>query len=133
MIDIDNFKQINDQHGHAAGDEALEKMSDIFDLLFRNYDKPARMGGDEFCVILPNTSLENALLSAERLRNMVEVASFSMRDEDLKATVSIGVTVVDPNDAEYDEVIKRADKALYQAKENGRNQVAAEVPEVPDY
>ncbi|MDJ0882064.1 MAG: diguanylate cyclase [Gammaproteobacteria bacterium] len=125
MIDIDNFKQINDQYGHAAGDEALEKMSDIFDLLFRNYDRPARMGGDEFCIILPDTSLDNAILTAERLRQMVAVASFSVSNENIKATVSVGVTCVDLNDVDYDDVVKRADQALYTAKENGRNQVAS--------
>lgn len=132
FIDIDHFKSINDRNGHAIGDEVLENFANVFELIFRPYDSIARFGGDEFCILLTETALEKAINSAERLRQVVEKSIFSITDESVKVTISIGVSEVKYSDTHYDEVIQRADRALYLAKENGRNQVQSQPAETID-
>lgn len=125
MIDLDRFKSINDTHGHAAGDKILRRFTSLTRPQLREYDFFARLGGEEFAVLLPDTPEAVALAIAERLR--VQAASALLPDsEDGKpATVSIGVAQLDTEDTNIDQLIQRADLALYAAKRGGRNRVRA--------
>jgi len=123
MIDIDHFKKVNDTYGHAAGDLVLKQLSDSFEVIFRSYDRAARVGGEEFCILLHHTTLEHALVSAIRFRQTVQKSSFTIADEDIRITVSIGLSEVTASDLSFTDVIERADKALSKAKNNGRDQV----------
>jgi diguanylate cyclase (GGDEF)-like protein len=119
MIDIDEFKNINDQLGHAIGDNVLSEIAKLIVATKRKADIAARFGGDEFLVLLPETSEKNALVLAERLRK--EVESYAVwRDRQLKVTVSIGIAEANE---ELVPLVKWADDALYRAKRAGRNQV----------
>ena len=127
MIDIDHFKQINDQHGHAAGDQALCWLSQMLRQHVRPYDLLARLGGEEFCVVLPDVSPEKARATAERLCHAP--LSFAPADGAplLTMTVSIGLACSQTQpDAEPDALLARADRALYQAKAAGRNRVVVD-------
>lgn len=118
MIDIDNFKQINDAHGHIAGDNCLRKMVSIAKNSIRSEDILGRFGGDEFIIIMYETSPVKAYLVAERFRKKVESTS------DPYFTVSIGVASY-PTDAENTkDLVIAVDKALYMSKEGGRNKVS---------
>ena len=123
MLDIDFFKRINDQHGHAAGDEALRIFSAVLGKATRAVDLLGRIGGEEFTVILPETGLEGGLLIAERIRAAVEAASFVFHhSEPIRFTVSIGLSPLQAGDS-LDSLLARADHALYQAKHAGRNRI----------
>lgn len=128
MIDIDHFKEINDQFGHRTGDEVLQCVAQALVRNVRGCDMVSRYGGDEFIIILPETSAHNARYCAERLRKLVEVISFRVvkndeSSEKIELTISTGV-VGYPEDGETREVlIDQADKALYKAKHQGCNQV----------
>jgi diguanylate cyclase (GGDEF)-like protein len=123
MLDIDFFKRINDQHGHAAGDEALRSFSRVLIRETRVVDLLGRIGGEEFTVVLPETGREEASLIAERLRKAVEKASFVFHHSaPISFTVSIGVALLQAGDC-LDSLLARADKALYLAKHSGRNRV----------
>ena len=123
MLDIDFFKRINDQHGHAAGDEALRVFSAVLGKETRAVDLLGRIGGEEFAVVLPETGLEAGLLIAERVRAAVEQASFVFHHSaPISFTVSIGVSLLQAGD-NLDSLLARADNALYQAKHAGRNRV----------
>lgn len=117
MIDVDGFKEINDNGGHAAGDEALKQLSEIFRSNLRVSDLVARLGGDEFMAILPDTGLSAAILTAEKLRAAVDRSSLK------NLTVSIGVTSASVADGAGDGVMQRADGHLYEAKKMGRNRI----------
>ncbi|MCS7279556.1 MAG: diguanylate cyclase [Thermodesulfobacteriaceae bacterium] len=119
MIDIDNFKSINDNYGHEMGDVVLKKLAEIFLNNIRATDVASRWGGEEFLILLPNTNLDNALLIAERIRRQVEALKI---DNLSKITVSIGVTAYNGNE-NINELISRADMALYEAKTSGKNTV----------
>lgn len=124
MLDLDNFKLINDTHGHHAGDEVLQSFSQTCLRTLREIDIIARIGGEEFVVLMPETSSEQAFEAAERLRVALEESEVVMeRGESLHFTVSIGVTCLCAADQNIDEVLKRADEAMYQAKHDGRNAV----------
>ncbi|HOF32972.1 MAG TPA: sensor domain-containing diguanylate cyclase [Spirochaetota bacterium] len=126
ISDIDHFKKFNDTYGHQQGDIVLKEVAVIFKEAFRKLDVPARYGGEEFAVILPDTDIEKAVMIASRYRKRVEAYEFTGQKEPLHVTVSIGVAQYDPNrDFEKRDIIERADKALYKAKESGRNRVAA--------
>jgi len=120
MIDIDHFKEVNDKHGHKVGDKVLVEFADVIKENLRVSDIYARWGGEEFIVLMPETKIEQALKVAERLRKAVENYSFS---DISKLTISIGVVQKPPLEMKIDEVIIRADNALYKAKNNGRNRV----------
>lgn len=123
MIDIDFFKQINDRHGHAAGDEALRIFSGVLGKETRAFDLPGRIGGEEFAVVLPETTIEAGLQIAERLRETVEKSSFVFHDSPaIRFTVSIGASPLQAGD-NLDSLLARADDALYRAKRAGRNRV----------
>ncbi|MCP4136968.1 MAG: diguanylate cyclase [bacterium] len=119
MFDIDHFKEINDMHGHQVGDEVLSRVSAILKSRLRRVDIVGRYGGEEFLVILTNTNLEQGITTAEKIRHDIEELTWSF--EGLKTTISGGVCAHENgNDV---ELIKKADKLLYLAKENGRNRI----------
>jgi diguanylate cyclase (GGDEF)-like protein len=119
MIDLDYFKLINDEFGHDVGDQVLKAVSQVIQSGLRPYDHLGRVGGEEFAVILPNTGSDEAMAVADRLLD--KVMDYRHPDyPELSVTVSIGVTQVKPDD-DLDKLMKRADQALYQSKENGRN------------
>lgn len=123
MMDIDHFKSINDTHGHAVGDEILKIFARRMLDSLRSFDLVARLGGEEFVVILPDISIDMAYFIAERLRKMIADEPFacSAVGGTVNVTTSIGATIVDDADVTMEQVLKRADDALYQAKEGGRN------------
>ena len=128
MIDIDHFKPINDTHGHKAGDEALKIFAQRLKDNLRDFDLVARLGGEEFVAILPDVSERRTFVVAERLRRAISDEAFEVGSKEgpINITTSIGGTIIDFEDHTVQEVIDRADKALYEAKEGGRNCVVFE-------
>ena len=126
VIDADQFKSINDAHGHHAGDIVLRSLSLVAMEQKRAQDTFGRLGGEEFGLILPGTTLEQAKVVAERIRKVWEQTPSNMDGRLIHSTVSIGVAEVCRNDASFDQVLRRADLMMYKAKEQGRNQIAAE-------
>lgn len=127
ITDIDRFKQVNDTFGHDAGDEVLREFANRVRATVRGADLACRFGGEEFVVIMPDTTPETAAIVAERLRSMVESRPFSLRGHPsgLQVTASIGVATIGPGIETPEQLIKQADRALYQAKNAGRNRVVA--------
>lgn len=123
VIDVDFFKRVNDSHGHATGDEVLIGVAQTMKACARGTDVVARFGGEEFLVFLPNTDDDQAYAMAERMRLAVMTGNHASVTPPLAVTISLGISTVAPHDAIIDEVIARADRALYQAKQCGRNQV----------
>jgi len=125
MVDLDNFKQVNDTHGHLMGDDVLRNVAMLLQHAVRTMDVVARYGGEEFVVVLPETSLAGATMFAERIRENVEAATFSgLRGVPLKLTASIGVSSYPSTTVQtVDDLFARADEALYRAKADGRNRV----------
>lgn len=117
MFDIDHFKQVNDEHGHLAGDKVLQEISALVQDNIRQSDFLARWGGEEFALLTPGVGLKNAAKFAEKLRNLIEQHDFSLGQV---ITCSFGVSCYQPNE-ETSTFIQRADQALYQAKKDGRN------------
>ena len=124
MIDADHFKLINDTHGHQTGDEVLCKLAVLIAERLRGHDLLGRYGGEEFCVVAPNTDIKGALVLAESLRKIISSASFATERGELSITVSIGISCC-PLEAQRNvkEVLAEADAALYDAKQTGRNKV----------
>lgn len=124
MIDVDHFKDVNDRHGHPAGDQVLREVARAIKDGVRTVDLVGRYGGEEFVAILPQTEAEEARLLAERLRSSVEGRSFETHGAVVRVSVSIGVaTCPSPSVASPDDLIREADRALYRAKQAGRNRV----------
>ncbi|MEJ7733874.1 MAG: GGDEF domain-containing protein [Polyangiaceae bacterium] len=123
MFDIDHFKRINDVHGHLAGDFVLKEMARIVQSRIRRDEVFARYGGEEFAIILPETSLEGAGALGETLRQKVAEHVFVFQADSIRATISIGAAVLKDTDRAANELIKRADEKLYEAKNGGRNRV----------
>lgn len=124
MLDIDNFKQINDAYGHQAGDLVLKKLAMIFQEVLRNIDITGRLGGEEFAVILPETNIEKASEVAERLREVISLTAVSLpAGFDIHFTVSIGISALLEKKTNVEALLNEADKALYKAKQSGRNKV----------
>ncbi|HCG7257464.1 TPA: GGDEF domain-containing protein [Vibrio parahaemolyticus] len=119
MIDIDYFKSINDEFGHAVGDDYLVQFSKLIHRNIRISDSFARWGGEEFVLLLPNTDEDSSMLVAEKLRSLIEKYIFSGPKN---ITVSIGISEFQLDDSSLEDAIERADTALYHSKENGRNQ-----------
>lgn len=123
MIDVDFFKKVNDTYGHSCGDYVLKEAAFLINEAFRKTDMVFRYGGEEFVVILTETNAQNAVIPLERLRKAVEENAFRYENQELKITISIGVTS-NLQDAQTPwQFFDFADKALYEAKENGRNQI----------
>ena len=120
FLDLDNFKLINDQHGHEVGDRVLQKVSNILKEKIRESDVVARFGGEEFIILFTNTDKNHALAVCEMIKKALEEAD--MPEHVNNITTSIGVSGVDDGDT-INQVIKRADNALYEAKNKGRNQI----------
>ncbi|WP_279167441.1 tetratricopeptide repeat-containing diguanylate cyclase [Pseudoalteromonas distincta] len=120
MVDIDHFKSVNDTYGHSVGDTVLCGVAELLQANIRKSDSVARFGGEEFCIILPNTTQEQAIRIAEAIRIKVEKATF----DDIPVTCSFGVTSIKFKARTPSELIEQADLALYEAKSLGRNQVA---------
>lgn len=125
LLDIDGFKQVNDQHGHPAGDILLQELAEVLRESLRSVDTPGRLGGDEFGVMLPETGLDRAREVAERIRQRAERIGHIGDTLVQSCTLSLGVAEVGPRHANVEDWIKQADIALYLAKERGRNQVCA--------
>ncbi len=127
MMDLDHFKDINDLHGHALGDDVIRHFAQLCREVLRASDLCGRLGGEEFAAVLPDTRLEDALLVAERLRAAVAASRLPTDDGELGYTVSIGAAMRLPAESDIDEVLSRADKLLYQAKRAGRNRICADL------
>jgi diguanylate cyclase (GGDEF)-like protein len=121
MIDLDDFKKINDIYGHPLGDEVLKNIAKILKDSLRNVDHLGRFGGDEFVIILPNTNLENTVIIAERVREKIANFVHNLEEHIIQTTVSIGIASYNSLDDDVNQIIKRADQALYKAKSRGRN------------
>lgn len=120
LLDADHFKQINDRNGHAAGDEVLKGIVERWKRVLRSHDLLGRIGGEEFCVLLPNAGPGMAARVADRLRTVIAELPFAFEGQLLRMTVSIGVTTLAAGE-DLPVLMRRADKALYEAKEGGRD------------
>lgn len=125
LFDLDRFKQVNDTHGHHAGDHVLRTLATRVKLALRAPDFFARFGGDEFALIMPNTTLAGAVIVAERLRALTCDTTFTYEAHTLQLSLSIGVATARTGDT-IETIVERSDQALYVSKENGRNQVRTE-------
>ncbi len=123
LLDVDHFKQINDQYGHSVGDLCLKEIINRIKPLLRETDFLARYGGEEFVIILPETTISGAAEVAEKIRAHIEKTDFLHKGERVNITISLGGTEADVSDKNGDEIFERADKAMYQAKQSGRNRV----------
>jgi diguanylate cyclase (GGDEF)-like protein len=121
VIDVDHFKHLNDTRGHAAGDCALQALVRHVKIMLRKNDQIARTGGEEFTVLLPDTSVSAGILAAERVRQAIESLELTFENEPLRFTVSAGVAQFDPEQGSWENMMRRADSAMYEAKEHGRN------------
>ena len=127
MLDIDFFKSINDSYGHSAGDIVLQKFAEIISEEIREYDFPSRYGGEEFLILLPSSTIKEALSVAKRLRKRIEteeidISSVIEHDEKIFVTTSIGVSQFKDSET-VEQFCSKIDKALYKAKQEGRNRV----------
>ena len=123
MLDIDHFKQINDTHGHSAGDDVLKAVAASIKNQLRNVDMVFRFGGEEFLILLSNTSREAAALVGERLRNAAQAEEYVADGRSIELTVSLGCSTLLPGES-AESLLRRADNALYVAKREGRNRLA---------
>jgi diguanylate cyclase (GGDEF)-like protein len=124
MLDADNLKPVNDRFGHAAGDKLLVSIAQVVQESLRETDILARYGGDEFVVMLTETTEDRAFEVAERIRAAVENTSFSSSGERVSSTVSIGISSVADNPEEWGDIIARADSKLYESKRKGKNSIS---------
>ncbi len=123
LLDIDHFKRVNDDYGHEAGDIALKRCANILTTIFRKKDVVARIGGEEFAVILPDTTLNDAYDYAERVRKAVEDDAFEHESDIVRLTISAGVCQTVAGVTSLADIAKKADSSLYVAKNKGRNRV----------
>ena len=126
MIDIDDFKKINDTYGHLAGDLILKEISELLLNTLRKTDFVYRYGGEEICILLPETPLQNAVIPLERLRRIIENKTFVFENYNIKATISVGISTYTKSTRTAQELIERADNALYKAKNAGKNRIITE-------
>lgn len=125
LCDVDHFKAVNDQHGHDAGDMVLKAVASVLRSGVREVDHAARWGGEEFLLLLPETSLTDATIVANRLREAVAALNVASQDGPLSVRMTFGVSTLRPDES-IERVIERADQALYQGKHAGRNRVVAD-------
>jgi diguanylate cyclase (GGDEF)-like protein len=126
MGDIDNFKNLNDTFGHDAGDYVLQTIGIILKNQVRGIDCPSRWGGEEFLIILVDTDIEGGQRVSERIRRKIENTDFKYKETRFPVTMTFGLSVFQSNDENIDASIKRADKALYEGKRQGKNRVITE-------
>jgi diguanylate cyclase (GGDEF)-like protein len=126
VLDADNFKRINDTYGHYVGDLVLRNLSLVTMEQKRTQDTFGRLGGEEFGLLLPETNLEQAKIVAERIQKTWQQTPCNIDNQLIFSTVSIGVTEADANDKSFEDILRRADRMMYKAKEAGRNTVVAE-------
>ena len=126
LLDIDFFKRVNDNFGHLTGDAVLQAVASGLQSQVRSLDVVGRVGGEEFLIVLPNTTLVDALTLADRIRQFVENMPIDFANMVHHVTLSIGVSLLCYEDADVSQVCDRADRALYEAKTSGRNQVCAQ-------
>ena len=124
MLDIDHFKRVNDTKGHLAGDAVIRGIANAVNDNIRGHDVLGRYGGEEFCIFLPATSLEGAMVCAEKVRKIIEESVIMYNEEQIKVTSSFGVSVITPSIHSYEKLIDAADAALYISKNKGRNAVS---------
>ena len=130
MIDVDHFKMINDQYGHLFGDQILKKIAHLCLINIRETDLVARWGGEEFVILLPETTLEQTQIVADKIRRAIADNSFlAPKNQLMNTTVSLGITSLLRQDQTLDDLLSRADNAMYLAKANGRNCIQADTPE----
>jgi diguanylate cyclase (GGDEF)-like protein len=125
VIDIDHFKRVNDRFSHAVGDQVLRNFAKCVQVNTRELDVVGRIGGEEFVVLLPGSNEKSAQETADRLQGIVANCVTHTKDGDIWITVSQGVAVMDSSMSDLNDLIQAADRALYQAKEGGRNRVVA--------
>ena len=123
MLDIDYFKRVNDRYGHTAGDQVLQHIARLCAQSLREIDRFGRYGGEEFIALLPQTGHEAALVTAERLRSLVEQAVIPVEAGEIRCTVSVGMATFLGDCESLEGLLERADQALYRAKRAGRNRV----------
>ncbi len=127
MVDIDNFKSINDTYGHEAGDRVLRQFAARFRRNTRSIDLACRFGGEEFVIVMPDSGLEPARQMGERLRECIAAEPFQADGEIwITVTASVGVATLDQPQGSLEALFRRADRALYVAKRSGRNRVVAD-------
>ncbi|HEY6843221.1 MAG TPA: GGDEF domain-containing protein [Thermoanaerobaculia bacterium] len=135
MLDLDHFKTVNDSFGHTVGDEVLKTVGQVLRESCRVYDVPGRYGGEEFCIVLPETRIANTRHVAERIRSRLASTQLPVAGTSITVTASIGVagmdSVSDEGTVSAAALIDRADRALYSAKHHGRNRVELWLPEAP--
>lgn len=131
LFDLDHFKTVNDRYGHLGGDFVLQEMAAILPPALRPFDRVGRLGGEEFLVVLPHTSFEQAVAIAERLRTLIEITAFGFEREEIMVTASLGVATTQSKDGSWPELMRDADEALYRAKAKGRNQVGKPLEMMP--
>ncbi len=129
LIDLDNFKRINDEKGHVVGDEVLRRAAEILSYYVRGADTFGRYGGEEFAVVLPQTKIKGAMILAERLRSKIASTPITYKDTTTTVTISVGVVELNQSCSQYERLIQEADTALYLSKEQGRNRVTEYKPE----
>jgi diguanylate cyclase (GGDEF)-like protein len=134
LLDLDHFKQVNDRFGHQAGDQALQAVASVLEQQLRAVDLPARIGGEEFAVLLPDTAGQGALDTAERLRAAIATRPIAHEGATIAVTASIGVACCSAHADTSEGLLRVADLALYQAKRAGRNRThgAADVTPLHD-
>ncbi|MDA9951087.1 diguanylate cyclase [Oligoflexaceae bacterium] len=123
IYDLDHFKKMNDEHGHNAGDFILKESCQLAKACIRKDDILARFGGEEFCIILPNTDAPTAYELAERIRKTIDSHTFHYDNKNLKQSISMGVSQMDKKFATHGELLEDADRKLYASKHGGRNMV----------
>jgi diguanylate cyclase (GGDEF)-like protein len=128
FLDIDHFKMLNDRYGHSAGDDVLIKFVAVMQECIRPTDFLFRIGGEEFCCLLPHTGSEQAHMVAERIRRTIENINVNVAGIPVRATISVGVAATDSFGYDLDALMRRADAAVYVAKRQGRNQVVPAEP-----
>ncbi len=123
MIDVDFFKKYNDSYGHLTGDKILREIAFIIKENIREIDIAGRYGGEEFCVVLPDTGSDGAQYAAERIRKAANDTAIKAYDATIKATLSVGISIFPYDGKSLDELVDKSDWALYRAKKKGRNRV----------
>lgn len=121
MFDIDHFKKVNDTYGHQAGDTILQEVTEVAKASLSSVDAQCRYGGEEFCIIMPETEIEEAIDIAEKVRESIETHAFYGGDTLIKVTISLGIAEYPTHATMKEALIEKADKALYNAKQTGRN------------